>query len=69
MQKSGNSNVPYGLIWNRTSDDDYLSFKVTLDGMYRIDGKKEGKGTIHWIDGTTFTGDFRNDKIEGNGTY
>lgn len=46
LQKSGKSNIAYGLVWNRLSDDDYLCFKVTLDGMYRIDGKKEGKEII-----------------------
>lgn len=46
LQKSGKTNMPYGLVWNRLSDDDYLCFKVTLDGMYRIDGKKEGKEIV-----------------------
>lgn len=46
LQKSGLTNVAHGLVWNYSSAEDYLCFKINLDGMYRIDGKKEGKEII-----------------------
>ena len=33
----------------------------------RVNGKKEGKGTYKWEDGSIYNGDFKDDMIEGNG--
>lgn len=34
-----------------------------------MDGKKEGKGTLHFADGSIFKGDFKGNEINGYGTY
>ncbi len=37
-------------------------------GQYK-DGKINGKGTLYYADGDKYTGDFVNDKKEGEGIY
>jgi hypothetical protein len=32
-------------------------------------GKIQGKGTMHYPDGSMFEGDFKNDKPDGIGTF
>ena len=34
-----------------------------------VDGKKDGKGTIHFYNGDTFVGEFRQDKKHGPGKF
>jgi len=44
-----------------TSDDRYF-------GEFR-DGKRHGKGTSTWADGTKYVGEFRDGKFNGQGTF
>ena len=36
---------------------------------YAVNGKKEGKGVIHYLNGDKFIGKFVNDQIDGEGIY
>lgn len=39
------------------------------DGEYNQDNQKHGKGTIRYIDGSTYTGTWNCDKRQGQGEY
>ncbi len=44
------------------------SWYGTYIGYFK-DGKKDGKGTIHFYNGDTFVGEFRQDKKHGPGKF
>ena len=48
----------------------YGSFSWTdnYEGEW-ADGKRNGKGTMNWSDGTKYVGDWKDDKRDGHGAY
>ena len=38
------------------------------EGEFKMD-KREGKGTMYYVNGDKYEGDWKNDKFEGKGLY
>ena len=59
------------VVWRIFPVNDNIIGQVhlTYTGERNSDGKPHGHGTMTFADGTTYTGEFKDDKFNGQGTY